>query len=240
MTATRTTRRRLTVVLVLLVLLVAADRVAAWATERSIAKRVTETGSVTGTTTGTVSVDFAGFPFVAQVLRGRYQEMRIRTAVATTDRGIPISDVDVRALSVRLPLHELLRGGRRLEAERVEGTALVHYDAVAVALELRNLQLSGENGAVRMRTTVTVAGVSLPVTGLLSVVVQGSFVRLKAHDFTAAGLPVPQDTVDQQIQQLDRKFRSLELPYRLRLTRVEVLSNGLRLTGTGEDVLLGR
>ena len=127
-----------------------------------------------------------------------------------------------------------------MEADRVQGTALMRYDAVAVALGRPNLQLSGENGAVRIRTTVKFAGVSLPVTGLLSVIVQGSFVRLEPRDFTAAGIPVPQDTVEQMTQQLSRGVRLPELPYGLRLTGVEALSTGLRLTGAGEDVLLGR
>jgi LmeA-like phospholipid-binding len=240
MTARRAARRPLAVVLALLVLLVAADRVAAWAAERPIAESVTATSSAAGATTAPPTVDLAGFPFLAQVLQGRYHEVRIRTAQVRTERRIPIYDVDVRALGVRLPLTELLNGARRLQAEQVEGTALVHYDAVAVALGLPNLQLSGENGAVRLRTTVTVAGALLPVTGLLSVVVQGASVQLEGHNFTAAGFPVPPDRVERQLQELNRRVRSLELPYRLRLTRVEALSTGLRLTGTGEDVVLGR
>jgi hypothetical protein len=240
MTATRAARRALSVVIVLLVLLVVADRVAVWAAERPIAKLATKTGSVTTATTATASLDFAGFPFVTQVLRGRYEEVRIRTAEVIIGRRIPISDVDIRALGVRLPLRELPGGASRLGAERVEGTAFMHYDTVAVALGLRNLRLSGESGAVRVRTTVRIARASLPVTGLLSVVVNGSFVRLEAHSFTAAGVPVPQRRADQQVQQLNRKLRSLKLPYGLRLTRVEPLSTGLRLTATAEDVLLGR
>ncbi|HEY0486368.1 MAG TPA: DUF2993 domain-containing protein [Mycobacteriales bacterium] len=236
-------RRGLTVVVVLLVvfagLLVAADRAAAWYAEQRLAEQAAAWAVRAGASANQKpAAHVEGFPFLTQVIRGRYDGVRI-TARDVGAGGLVASRLDVHLVGVRLPLADL-RAGDLSHATASEVTAEAHIplSEFATALSPRGVTVSVVGNRLRIRVPFDVAGFKSSVTSLADVEASGGKLRVRLSDLRAAGAALPQSVADAVSAQLSTIVSAPKLPYGLELETVRVTPDGLVATASGRNVPL--
>ncbi|AXO34056.1 DUF2993 domain-containing protein [Micromonospora chalcea] len=228
--------------LVLAGLLVVADRVAAGVAERAIADQVRQEIAKQDAQSAAPQVEVGGFPFLTQVLDGRYQRITIqltdvRGAVQGDAVEVPKLDVDARNVTASL---DTLRSGRGdVVAESVDGRGTVTYESLAKLLDRPGLTLGERNGKLAVTAPVDILGVKLTVNGTADVTVAGGKVALRFNDLTADGLPnVPlaRAALTRYAQGISIDVPLPELPFQLNLRKVEPKPEGLVVTADAANV----
>lgn len=215
------------VLLVLGVLVVAADRGAAalagW--------RAGEAVQAALKTSTRPSVTIAGFPFVTQVLGGVYDEVRISA------EDVPTATVPVASMTATL--HRVrLEGSSSVTAESAVGLALLHWADLAAAAPAPGVELSAgpSSDQVRVARTVTVLGVRVQLSGLATVAVVEGGVRVSAVSVDVGGASLGSLLPAQLLEQLTFTVPLSGLPGGVQLTSVSSSEPGLELTLTGTNV----
>ncbi|NJP31492.1 LmeA family phospholipid-binding protein [Micromonospora thermarum] len=240
-------RRALVVLLVLLLvlvgLLVVADRVAAGVAERAIADQVRQEIAKQDAQSSPPEVEIGGFPFLTQVLDGRYERISIglrevRGSVQGDAVALPTLDVDARDVAASL---DTIRSGQGdVVAETVNGTGIISYDSLAALLDREGLRLGEQGGRLAVTAPVDILGQRLTVTGTADITVseQGK-VALRFNNLTAEGLPnVPlaRTLLNNYAQSISIDVPLPDLPFQLRVREVRPLSEGLQVTADASNV----
>ncbi|MEU1605804.1 DUF2993 domain-containing protein [Micromonospora matsumotoense] len=240
--------RRWLVVLVVLVLilgglLVVADRVAAGLAERAIADQVQQEVAKQDASSAPPQVDVGGFPFLTQVVDGRYERISIvLTDVQGSVEGNAVSlpRLDVDARNVRASLDTIRSGQGEVVAETVAGTGTVTYDSLAKLLDRPGLKLGEQNGKLAVTAPVDILGQKLTVTGTADVTVaDNGKVALKFSDLNAQGLPnVPlaRTLLNNYARGISVDVPLPALPFQLNVRKVEPRPEGLTVTADAKDV----
>ena len=225
--------RVLVVLLVLAGLLVGADRVGEEIAEDQVARVVAERAGLAGAP----DLEFEGFPFLTQVLSGRYEDVRI--ALTGADLGQPEGTrADVSLQGVRVALSDVLSGSvQEVPVERVDGTATLSYDLLAGQLG-PGTTLTRDGNGLRVQRTVEVAGVSVPLAATGTVSLDGDTVVVDVDEASSAGVDVPGYLVDQVSDALDVQYRIPPLPLGLQVTGVEPADDGARVRVEAVDTVL--
>ncbi|SCL20630.1 Protein of unknown function [Micromonospora nigra] len=229
--------------LVLVGLLAVADRVAAGVAERAIADQVSQEVSNQGAQASSPDVEVGGFPFLTQVLDGRYERITIglrdvRGSVQGDAVALPTLDVDARDVSA--PLDVIRSGQGEIVAETVTGTGTVTYDSLAALLDREGLTLGERDGRLAVTAPVDILGQRLTVVGTADVNVsdQGQ-VSLQFNDLSAEGLPnVPlaRNLLNNYARSISIDVPLPELPFELTVREVRPLPEGLQVTANARDV----
>lgn len=228
--------------LVLAGLLVVADRLAAGAAERAIADQVKQEVAKQDGTSAPPKVDVAGFPFLTQVLAGKYQHISIvLTDVKAKVQGdavdVPRLDVDARNVKASLDTLRTRRGD--VTAETVDGRGTVTYDSLAKLLDRPGLKLGEQNGKLAVTAPVDVLGVKLTVNGTADVTVANGKVALRFNDLTAEGLPnlpLARQVLTNYAKGISIDVPLPELPFHLNVRKVEPKPEGLVVTADAKNV----
>lgn len=236
-------RRGLRVVLVLLLLLavvvVAADRGAAWYAQQRLAEEAAAWATKVGAPANEKpAVKVEGFPFLTQVLAGRYDGVSI-TARDVGTGGLMASRLDVRLSTVHLALPDLVAGDlSKGRAERVTATAYIPLSEFATALGPRGVKVRAEGNRLRIEVPFEIAGFKSTVASLADVEVVHGRLKVRLSDLTAAGSELPQSVADAVAKQLNTLLDPPKLPYGLLLDRVVLTKDGLAATASGRNVAL--
>ena len=99
-------RKFLILLLILVILLVAADRISVYVAQRKVASRLA--GAYNLSTPPSVTIQ--GFPFLTQVVAGRYDQVDV-TLSSVTAGGVEMRDLRARFTGVHAPLVRLLGNG---------------------------------------------------------------------------------------------------------------------------------
>ncbi len=236
-------RRLLIVLTVLLVLLLGADRLGALLAGRVVAEQVRTSQDLTRTPDVTVG----GFPFLTQVVAGRYEQVDVSLQSVPATAGLRLDGVDARLEGLRLSAGDAL--ARRVDevpVDRAEAVVRVGFDQLDAAVagaQARSalpagLRLRFGPGGAPDRVSVRLAG--LPAGGPLEaeVSLQASGGRLSARLVRGSldGLPAA------IVPALDRAVRDAvrlpPLPFGIRTTAVRVDPDGLVVTAVGRGVTL--
>jgi len=184
-------RRVVIVVVVILGLLVVADRVAVATAQRVVAQRIQTDQQLQQQPDVTIH----GFPFLTQALGGRYDHVTL-TVDDLRDRAVPVTKLTVDLHGVHVPLGSVLSGHvSRVPVDRATATVLLSYADVNSYLGGHHLTVSqGDNGEVKVTGSVTVAGSTVSASASGRVDVRGSDLVVtvgRGLDFTLplAGLP---------------------------------------------------
>ncbi|MFC3503037.1 DUF2993 domain-containing protein [Micromonospora krabiensis] len=242
-------RRALVVLVVLLLvlagLLVVADRVAVGVAERAIADQVRQEVAKQQAQSAPPEVEVGGFPFLTQVLDGRYERISIvlrevRGSVQGDAISLPTLDVDAR--DVRASLDTLRSGQGEVVAETVNGTATISYDSLAALLDRPGLKLSEQGGKLAVTAPVDILGQQLTVTGTADVTVgeQGK-VGLRFNDLNAEGLPnlpLARTLLNNYARGISIDVPLPDLPFQLALREVRPQPEGLTVTADAKNVPL--
>jgi DUF2993 family protein len=167
--------------MLVLVLLVAADRVAAAATERTIADRTERYGFI-----GQPGVRVEGFPFLTQLLAGRLNRVdisggRLQLGLATAGSAVTAENLSAVAAGITL--------GKRADViSRLTGSGLIPFGAVdrlAQAARIPSARVSAA-GPHLLRVQASFGFIS--ASGTASVTVSGP-TTLQVRLVSAPGVP---------------------------------------------------
>jgi len=209
-------RRGVIVVLVILGLLVVADRVALVAAEHVVAGRIqTDQGLAERP-----DVTIHGFPFLTQALAGRYDQVNVHVR-GLRDRTVPVAKLTVDLHGVHVPLGAVTSGHlSRVPVDRATATVLLSYDDVNSYLG-RHLTVSeGDNGQVKVTGSVSVAGQTVSASASGKVDVRGN------------------DLVVAVGRGLDFTIPLSGLPFRIALVGAKATKAGIEVSATASGLVL--
>ncbi|TFV53362.1 DUF2993 domain-containing protein [Blastococcus sp. TF02A-35] len=225
--------RALVVLLVLLVGLgVLLDRVAVGVAEGQVARQIAAQGDLPGRP----EVEIRGFPFLSQAFGGRYRDVRI--SLTAEQLGRPEgTTADVVLRGVRLPLSSVVSGEvREVPVDSIDGTATLSYELLAQELG-GDTTLRREGDGLRITRTVEVFGVTLPLTAVGTVGLDGDVLVVDVERASGAGVDVPGFLVERASDLLDLRY-PVELPFGLRLTGVSPADDGVEVRVEARDTVL--
>jgi LmeA-like phospholipid-binding len=241
------------VVLSLVVLLFAADRIGALVAERTVAKETkTQLASDDVTFTGDPKVSIHGFPFLTQVISGHYQRIDI-TVPDPASRGVRLDSLTVSARNVNASTGTLLSGNGQIEADSVVGTGQLGWASFMQLVDLSGVRQYGidpkqlkigstDSGNLSIEAPANLHGQSFNIqaTGKLSVNKNVLHVAVSNVTTSDSGLPsLLQPVLAAIAKQLTFDVRIPQLPYRLVLDTVRANPNGIAITASAHDVVLG-
>jgi hypothetical protein len=220
-------------VIVLAVLLVVADRVAAAVAERQIAQKVQSSQELSRRP----SVTIEGFPFLTQVLANRYPTVTLVAqgfTVGNSDRTVRLSELNARLHDVRTVDH--FSGAT---AKTADGTAVLSYRDLSQALGVTVSYAGG--GRVQASNSVKVLGQTVTGTASADVGVAGgdeltfSSIRVGVPQ---VGISVPEQLTKQFSSVFENKLSLRGLPFHLRIQQLVATEDGVRIAATARDLTL--
>ncbi|GAB3797217.1 LmeA family phospholipid-binding protein [Micromonospora zhanjiangensis] len=232
-------------ILVLGGLLVVADRLAVGFAERAIADQVRQEVAKQQVQASGPDVKVGGFPFLTQVVNGRYEAISIVLTDLSGNvegKAVSLPKLDIDARNVKASMDTLRTGQGEVVAESVKGTGTITYDSVTKLIDRKGIKLAGQDG----KLTVT-GPVQLPVVGEMTVhgtanlAVQKGQVVIKFERLTADGLPnIPlvQGAISTYAKQLSINVPLPPLPFGLKVQEVRPLPEGLAVTAAAQNVPL--
>ena len=224
-------RKLLIAVIVIVILLVAADRVAAVVADRQIASRVETSYHLPSKP----SVSVQGFPFLTQVAAGSYHEIDLSIGQVSSG-GVQVNDLAAHLMGVHAPVRDLF-GGKysNITAAQVTGTGSVPLSTVQSRVP-QGVQLSPDGGAVRMSGTVSYLGVSVPVSAVASLGVSPSGITVTPTRISlGSGINAPASAISGQFR---FTIPVTGLPLHLSLTSVSVTPSGFQVSVSAANVAL--
>jgi hypothetical protein len=224
-------RKGLVIVLILLIgLVIAADRVGLMVAQDQIAKNVASQYGLDHKP----KVKIKGFPFLTQALSGKYDEIDVDVG-DFTQLGVHLTGTVVTLKGVDAPLSDAAHGDpSHFVADTVTSTATVPYRDVNREAP-RGVKISAKGKTLQVRGPVTVLGISRTVTATVTVRPSGRSVRVLPQTVDAGGTTVPVALVQQAFT---FTVPVKGLPLNTRISDVEVEPDGLRVTTTAEHVNL--
>jgi DUF2993 family protein len=221
---------------VLLALAVAFDRISLVVAEKSVATQLQNTGSLSTTPDVTVR----GFPFLTQAFAGKYDEVELSASDLTAGGG-RISKLDVTLRGAQVPLGAALSGSvLRVPVDAVRATLLLSYADLNTQLRDRRLTVSAAGDQLRVTGSVQVLGRTVAASAVSSVAVSGTSVVVTARRFEVGNAMADRAVTAALAGRFDFVVRLGELPYGLKLSKVEVTPAGVVGTAAGANTVLGR
>jgi hypothetical protein len=226
-------RALLVVALLLIGLVLVADRVAVGFAEDRVAEQVAEKGGLTGTP----EVDIDGFPFLTQAVGGRYDEVRI--SLTADQLGQPEGTrADVVLRGVEVPLSSVLAGSvQEVPVERIDGTATLSYALLSAQLG-SGTELEREGDGLRITRTLEVLGQQVRLTATGQVALDGNDLVVDVEEASGAGVDVPGFLLDRATDLLDLRYPVPALPFGLQLTGVRPAADGVDIRVEATDTVL--
>ena len=232
--------------LILLAALAVADRVAASYAERMIGDKVAEQVSNQKATSEKPDVTIEGIPFLTQVARGEYREIKIEltdlTGPAGNGQTLKMKRLDVRANDVLAPIDTIRTGNGDIKARTVTGSGLIDYSQLAQLVGQPGVKLTEKDGKLIGSAPVTALGQTLTVSATAALAVKsGNVVQVRFSDVKAEGLgdnPLVRGLVNSYVQKLAFDLKVPPLPLNLQVEKVEAQADGLKVTAGARDVTL--
>lgn len=242
--------RKVTIVLVVLFvglvgLFVVADRVAAYAAERTIATQAKK--QLAGqdiTTPSEPKVSVGGFPFLTQVAAGKYDKITIHLDHPTS-QNITLDALDVVATGVNATTSTLVNGTGTVTADAVTGTANLNWDAVNKLMNTSGFGGSGAtatalpDGQVQVRVPVKMLNVSTTVVATGTLDVGTGVVHVKINKVETEGGTIPPviaGLIGSIKQSLSVDVKIPPLPFNLQVRSVKATPAGLSVTANAVNV----
>jgi hypothetical protein len=243
-------RRLLVTFLVLLIflaiILAVLDRFGASYAERVISDRVAEQVANQDATSDQPDVTVEGVPFLTQVLRGEYQEIKIElrnfSGPAGNGQTIRMPLLDVRAKDVRAPLETLRTRQGDIIATTVTGDGTVDYTTLERLTEKDGVELGEKDGKLAVTAPLEVLGQQVTINGTANLeVAEGNVVRVRFDQVTAEGvpnIPLVQQVLNNYAKQISVDLKVPELPLKMVVQKVQPTPAGLVVTAGANEVPL--
>jgi hypothetical protein len=229
-------RKLLIGLLVLVVLLVVGDRVAAAYANRRLASQIKSELALEQDPT----VRVRGIPFLTQALGGTYKDVRVQ--IPDYDSG-PLQNIviDARLQGVHAPLGDVLNGRlNSVPVDRITGDLTIAYDELARASGIQNLRITREGDALRVSGSVTVLGRQLDAVAVGRVEVDGSDLKITAERATVEGAQLPQAAIQAANNALSFAVSPRDLPLALQITNVRTEQDAVVVSARSDQAVLSR
>ena len=222
-------RKLLILFLVLVILLIAADRISAYVAQRKVASRLASAYSLSSPP----SVTIQGFPFLTQVMAGRYTQVDV--ALSSVMAGdVEMRDLRARFTGVHAPLVRLLGNGTgTVSADDATATALIPFASVSRRLPL-GITLAADGGALKLSGKIGYQGFQVPVSAAVSLHVTATSIEVSPRNVTVGGtLPVPPGPLGSRLALV---LPVHDLPMHLKVTSVRITNGGFEVSASARDV----
>ncbi|WP_027342448.1 LmeA family phospholipid-binding protein [Hamadaea tsunoensis] len=239
--------RRFLITAAVLIVIVAAgvfgiDRAVAAYAEDQIRQQTVAEVSKQGMKSDDPRVDVGGFPFINQVIGGKYDKITI-VLDNLAGQGITLPELTLEATGVNAPLEALRSHQGSITADKVTGHSVIPWASVVAAAKLPELQLSAnDDGTLKVSGTASFAGLSVPLTGAAQVTLATPTslrVRVTELGGTDPNLNAAITAlIDKFKERLVFTFQLPKLPYNLKLSKVQPTPAGLDISGYADDVPL--
>jgi hypothetical protein len=225
---------------ILLGVLVAADRIALLVAERATGKTI----QIAQGLDRAPSVSVAGFPFLTQLIAGHFGKVTL----SASDLTVGQQGRTVRISTVRAVLRgvEVARDLSSVHADAASATAAIGYPDLSVTLGAP-VTYGGPSpdgvGRVTARKTVTVAGQQLSGSVTAEVKIEGGALRFVAPVVSVDGAgstAVPQSVLDSFSSLFGDPLALTRLPFGLTVRSVAADRAGVHITLAGSDVTFDR
>ncbi|MEV4252685.1 DUF2993 domain-containing protein [Spirillospora sp. NPDC049652] len=227
-------RKFLLVVLILLVVgLVAADRIGVRVAEREIGKQVAAQYNLAERPDVTIH----GIPFLTQAVQGEYDQIDVGIG-DWTQQGITVHDVKVEMRGVDAPLDQVAGGNAdSVTARTATASAVLPFDVIKsrAPKEVKAVRAKGENLEVDMAGQVL--AFTLNGTAELSVKPSRRGIAITPVKVSTSGITVPLDTVRDRLTWF---VPITDLPVGSRIKQIQVTPEGLKVAATADNVKLGQ
>jgi LmeA-like phospholipid-binding len=234
-------RRLVIVLIVLLVLVVGADRLAWKLAEREVGSQIQSSEGLSKRP----DVSIGGFPFLTQVVQGRYSSVSANLEDLTAEQGLTIDHTRVQLTGLQVPLNSLLNQSLdSVPVEAATATGNVSYASLnaAAAARIPGDQLAvrfarGSAGGDQIAFTGQYTGglVNLQVDGVATVTADDGQLVIS---IVPESLRLPAPVRGQVARLLGTSYRVPPLPLGLQVSGVSVGADGVAVTATGSDLVL--
>lgn len=238
-------RRFLIAVLVFLIaVVVAADRVGALVAAHVLASKVQHDERFSSRPDASIG----GFPFLTQAFSGKYQDVTIK-ATNIPLNGMTVTSMTAQLRGVHIPFIKVLHDTvSSVPVDRVDGTAFVAFGDIDAYLNSHHpagqvLSLragTGDTATLLDRARVGGKTVSLRGVGRLSLSVNVIGVEITHLTSTSAGKSVGARQIAQVLKALRIALPLRSLPFRMQLHSVRIDSAGITVTGDALNTVLGQ
>ena len=209
------------IVIVLAVLGMVADRGGQLAAERVVAGKMKSTLG----TPDRPDVDLGGFPFLTELVRGKFRHVVID--LANADGG------KVQIARVHADLHGVRQHGNGVSVDEINGNGLITYAAVSEAAKPVQVDFGG-SGLIRMSAEVRVLGRDLTATASGRPRIEGQTLVISPEKVSTS------ETGDAALAARampDIRVPLRDVPPNLIIT-LDPQADGIHFTFTGSDVQL--
>jgi hypothetical protein len=221
-------------IVVLVVLLLVADRAGAVYAARSMADEVQASAGLDSPP----DVDITGFPFLTQALAGRYERVEV-VATDVPAGELVLSRLDAELHGAEAPLSDVLSQSLDdVPVEQVTARALVPYDEISRSYEGQELVVEPDGERLLLIGELQVSDRTVAAEALASVeIVEGDLV-VTPEEVALGEEGAKQELSEAVRDQLEVRVPVPDVPYDLELTGVQVRPDGLWLEAEGTDVVL--
>lgn len=225
-------RRLAYAVVVLVALLLVADRAGAIYASRSISDELQASLALAAPP----QVDIIGFPFLTQAIAGRYERVEVRATDVPAD-GFVLSHLDATLHGAQVPLSDVLSHSvDDLPVEEATARALVPYGEMSQSFAGQGLSVEPDGDRLLIVGDLQLSDQALSTEASASVAVVDGELVVTPEEVGFGG--AKQELNDAVREQLELRVPVPALPYDLTLTAVQVRPDGLALRAEGTDVVL--
>lgn len=231
-------RKAVIFLLVVVVILLALDRAGVRVADSQIASRVQKSQGLDSNPEASIK----GFPFLTQVLRGRYGEVDVAVKDVTRN-GLTVDRVSVHAHGVSVPLGQLVSGSvREVPVDHAEGQVTLgfgHLNSYINARLGKVLRVSAHGDKLQLTGTLPFPPrVSLSADANIDVAGNSITLRPAALDAVLAKVPGAQLARGLIEQFLTVALPISQLPFGIRLRRAVVTSDAVVIAASATGLTL--
>lgn len=188
-------------------------------------------------------VEIEGWSFLLQAVQGEYEQITV-TGERASRSGVVVSDFRAELLDVTVPLSEVIQGSvAQVPTRLIRGSALLRFEDINDLAEIAGsgltLQAAGA-GRVRVSGTIEIAGARVQASAVSDVRLDGNSIVVRSSGFEVNGAPAPAAVRAAIGDLFDVRFALPTLPYDLRIERLTVTDEGIRLAASARGVVLTR
>lgn len=221
-------RKLLIALIVVAILVVAADRISLYVAQRKIANRVAAAYNLATPPAVTIT----GFPFLTQVIAGHYQQVVVTMGSVDTG-GVQVDGLTARFAGVRAPLRQLLGTAQSaVTADHATATGVLPFATVQRRLP-PGITISADGEHVRLTGNLGFQGIQVPVSAGVSLHVTSDVIEMSPRDLKVAGSPAVPSLIGGR---LVIALPVRDLPMHLKVRTVSVTSHGFAVTASAQGV----
>jgi hypothetical protein len=221
----------LILIVVLVIALVAGDRVAVVMAQHEIGRKIAADYNLPHQP----SVDIGGFPFLTQAADGNYHDIDIRVG-DWSGQNISVHNLDVTLTDVSAPLTDVLHNRTsNFVAATATATAVVPYDTVQGFAPSEVESISNGPDGLRVAGTFLVEGISMPATAVVTVAPTDDGIEVTPVS-VQPGAGGPTISLAMLRRTLTFIVPLQRLPLGAQLTAIQPSPDGLHVTAVAHDM----